>query len=86
MPNDDKYPILVGYCYGQPTFMVQTEILGEGALPDQDDAISIKKCLHNLLSKYQKNLKDFAEHKFKITPISKLSAFLTKTMSLYPFA
>jgi len=66
--------------------MVQACKFSEGALPDEDDAISVKKCLIAICNEQSKKLREFAEHKFNTSAFSKLGVFLTKTMSLYPFS
>jgi hypothetical protein len=39
-------------------------VLSEGALPDEDDAISVKKCINGIVEAQTMNLKDFAEKNF----------------------
>lgn len=46
LPEDPDYPIFIGKCKSYPTYFVQSFILNEGDLPDEEDnAISVKKCL-----------------------------------------
>lgn len=59
-----NYPIFVGQCKTQPAFFVQTHQLAEMAIPDDDDAISLKKCLTGLINDYSKRLQQFAEEKY----------------------
>jgi hypothetical protein len=49
LPEHALYPILVGSCQNHPSFFVQQHMLSEGALPDEDDAISIKKCVNSIM-------------------------------------
>jgi hypothetical protein len=86
LPNEPDYPILVGKCEGFPAFMVQCFKLSEEALPDSDDAISIKKCVVSISQAHNTSLKAFADKKFQTSSLKKLSVFLSKVMSTYPFA
>lgn len=64
LPENPDYPILIGKCYNYPTFFVQTLILSEEALPNEDDAISIKKCINGIYEAYNQSVKNFAEKKY----------------------
>ncbi len=86
LPADPRYPILIGKCYGYPTFFVQSFKLSQSNLPDEDDAISIKKCLNSIVQAHTISIKIFAERKFQGSSLKKLGYFLSKLMSLYPFA
>ena len=85
-PDNPTYPILIGRCRGFQTFFVNSLSLFEGSIPDEDDAISVKKCLNGIGQAYTDKLKDFAESKYQSTPLKKLGIYLTKLMTLYPFA
>jgi len=49
LPSDYKYPVLIGKCYGYPTYFVNSSVTNNGQEPDEDDAISIKKCLSKIV-------------------------------------
>ena len=57
LPEDLTYPILVGKCQGFQTYFVKTLVLSEGALPDEDDAISVKKCVNSIVQMYTEKMK-----------------------------
>ena len=86
LPDNPDYPILVGTCYQHPTFFVQGLILTEEAIPDEDDAISIKKCINGLMEANTMKIKDCSEKKYEVSALKKISVFLQKVMSLYPFS
>jgi len=86
LPENPNYPILIGKCYGYPTFFVQAFALTEGALPDEDDAISIKKCINGIVEHQTINLKEFSEKRYQQSALKKLVFFFSKVMNLYPFA
>jgi hypothetical protein len=64
LPSDHNYPIIIGKCYGYPTFFVNSEISEADSLPNEDDAISIKKCLSKIVKAYSISLKLFSEKKY----------------------
>lgn len=86
LPFSHIYPILIGKCYGYPTFFVNSQLSSEDQIPHEDDAISIKKCLSKIVQAYSMSLKIFAEKKYNSSTLKKLGIFLSKLMSLYPFA
>jgi hypothetical protein len=49
LPNDNHYPIIIGKCYGYPTFFVNSEISELLEIPNEDDAISPKKCISKIV-------------------------------------
>jgi hypothetical protein len=76
----------VGQCYGFPTFFVRGLSLAEEALPDEDDAISIKKCITSIMDAYNMKLKLNSEKRYESSSLKKIGIFLPKVMNLYPFA
>eukprot|EP00347_Sterkiella_histriomuscorum_P009398 403341366 len=86
LPSDYKYPIFVGKCQGYPTFFVNSNLTSETYIPEDDDAISVKKCLSKIVQAYSLSLKIFAEKKFNTSTLKKLGIFFSKVMNLYPFA
>ena len=88
LPSDSQYPIVVGRCYGYPTFFVNSmSVSVEGfSTPNEDDAISVKKCISKIVKAYQISIKIFSEKKYNASTIKKLGLFVSKVMSLYPFA
>ena len=75
---------MIGKCHGFSTYFIQSFVLNEGALPDEDDAISIKKCVNGIIQDYTKKLKEFAENKFKASALKMLGQLFSKLMNLYP--
>lgn len=71
----------MGKFKGFPAFFVKdsTEL-------EDDDTISVKKCLVNLSQAYTTCLMVFAEKKFQASALKKLSLFLAKVIASYPFA
>ena len=86
LPEDPDYPILVGQCYGCPTFFVRGLALSEESLPDEDDAISIKKCITSIMEAFTTKLKLNSEKRYEASALKKIGIFLPKVMGLYPFS
>ncbi|CDW86819.1 UNKNOWN [Stylonychia lemnae] len=86
LPTNPRYPILIGKCFGYPTFFVQSQNQPADTLPKEDDAISIKKCLNSIVQASIMSLKTFSEKKYAQSSLKKLGLFLSKIMKLYPFA
>lgn len=86
LPEDPDYPILIGACYEKQTFFVQGLTLAEGARPDEDDAISIKKCIISIMEAHSLKIKDHAESRYTHSSLKKIGVFLPKVMGLYPFS
>lgn len=86
LPENPDYPILIGACYQHPTFFVQGLTLTEEAVPDEDDAISLKKCINGIMESFNNLVKQSSEKRYEVSPFKKIGIFLPKIMSLYPFS
>lgn len=87
LPDNSLYPILIGSCQNHPSFFVQQNLLAEGAFPDEDDAISIKKCVSSIMQTFSCFIKDFClERCVHNSAVSKVGLFLARIIQLYPFS
>ena len=68
---DKDSNIIVGMCQGQPTFFVNSS--SEQNSKTQDDAISIKKCVIEISKAFSLSLKEYAENKYKGSPLKRVA-------------
>jgi hypothetical protein len=58
--DNTDYPIFVGLCHKQLSFFVQTMMFSDNALPHEEDAISLRKCMNGLNQAYTEKIKNYA--------------------------